>query len=127
MRHSLRRSVREVALWSATLALVALACDFPSIPNPLVTAAATPPRDPGARPPRALLIGDSIMDEHGSHAAVALRVSLDKIREELKRNPELRRQLPRLGGIYAIGPTELELLRNALARAGRTIAPGAAP
>ncbi len=68
-----RRLPREFARWGAPLVLLGLACDFPTIPNPLVTAAATPPRSPGARAPRALLVGDSILDEHGSHAAVALR------------------------------------------------------
>ncbi|HSD09606.1 MAG TPA: hypothetical protein VLF14_01380, partial [Candidatus Binatia bacterium] len=46
---------------------------YPANPNPLVTAAAPPVRSYSGRPLRVLLVGDSVLDQMGSHAQIALR------------------------------------------------------
>jgi hypothetical protein len=46
---------------------------FPRLPSPLGVSAGHPGRSVPAPPPRVLIVGDSIADQSGSHAAVALR------------------------------------------------------
>jgi hypothetical protein len=63
-----------VALLAATVVLVLPSCTpYPRLPVPIEVPAASPVRVIDVRPPRVLIAGDSLADQHGSHAAVALR------------------------------------------------------
>jgi hypothetical protein len=72
---------RRLRPWRWTLLVVAIGlalpatAPYPRLPEPLELPAATPIRalGPPQRPPRVLIAGDSLADQHGSHAAVALR------------------------------------------------------
>ena len=75
-RREARRRLRpwRIGLLLVTVILVLPACTpFPRLPVPLSVPTASPPRAVEARPPRVLIAGDSLADQHGSHAAVALR------------------------------------------------------
>jgi hypothetical protein len=63
-----------VALLLVTGVLALPSCaPFPRLPVPLSLPTAGPTRAVEARPSRILIAGDSVADQHGSHAAVALR------------------------------------------------------
>jgi len=69
-----RRRPWHVALLLVTVVLVLPSCTpYPRLPVPLTTPAPSPLRLIDVRPPRVLIAGDSLADQHGSHAAVALR------------------------------------------------------
>src|SRR4029453_10431832 len=71
-----RRRPWRVALLFVSILLALPSCTpFPELPVPLSLPAAPPlpPRGTVPRPPRVLIAGDSLADQHGSHAAVALR------------------------------------------------------
>lgn len=72
-----RRALWRLALVAVTTALMLPSCapfpHLPAPPVPLFQPATAEVRSVSSRPPRVLIIGDSLADQHGSHAAVALR------------------------------------------------------